>query len=120
MPFVFTITGCDRPAIRRHAPQWASDPAALSERAARSHATGSDRAHVYNVEAVSIEDDHLRFNLNMNLENHFSCWTNYVLEASQDLKVWQPPLLTNPPPSFTLPYDSTTDGNRFFRLRTVQ
>src|SRR5688572_28965510 len=55
-------------------------------------------------EAVSIEDDHLRFNLNMNLENHFSCWTNYVLEASQDLKVWQPPLLTNPPPSFTLPY----------------
>ena len=69
---------------------------------------------------VSIEADQLRFNLDENFEEARGCWGNYVLEASRDSLVWQPPFLTNPPPSFTIPYNPATERNRFFRLRTIQ
>jgi hypothetical protein len=71
-------------------------------------------------ESISSENDTLRFDLAMNLQNvPTACWTNFVLEASQDLISWLPPILTNPPPTFTIPYNQETQRNRFFRLRTI-
>ena len=69
--------------------------------------------------SVSIEGDQLRFTVEENFEVGMGCWENYVVEGSPDLKVWSAPLLTNPPSSFSVPYNPATDGNRFFRFRTV-
>ena len=76
-----------------------------------------------NFDAISLDGGNLRFDLSMQLPDDGlpgGCWTNFVLEASSDLTTWQPPLLTNPPPSFRIPYNPASDRNRFFRLRTVQ
>jgi len=66
--------------------------------------------------SISMERDQLHFTVDNNSDQLSLLPVNYVLQASPDLFDWQP-LLTNPPASFTIPYNPAIDRNRFFRPR---
>jgi len=65
---------------------------------------------------LTVQEDYLNFNLTV---IPWPWYTNFVLEASHDLVAWQPPIVTNPPSSFSIPYDPTNAPIRFYRMRAL-
>lgn len=65
--------------------------------------------------SISIQDSSIAFGIVV-LAASDPPELDYLLEGSEDFTAWQP-LITNPPPSFTIPYDRVTQKLRFFRLR---